>query len=796
MYTTFHSFKTHWLKNHSDINRTETNAVPSTSHSTVPKSVVSLDATRPNSLTHDKKECGLLNASYSGECVPIFKLKPDIIQTVKVRKELQKTLLDECSKINSTLCPQTQSQLFFESTQAIVNSGLNTIREELNDKYKSDPESSEVLKDVNAMFDTFKATLKKFNTSHKRSKILKKERDFLELIEFVVGERSRKIKRSCDGQVKMISNYATGILFPLREMLKKNFETPSVYDLVFRYKEKLENETNVISNFVQSKLWKRTVADLPNNSKQILPLFLFYDDFETGNALGSHAGTNKLGGVYISLPFLPPEYQSSLSSILHALLFWSKDREEFGNFAVFRTLLDELKFLESEGIELDLPQGKTTVYFKLGLVIGDNLGLHSLLGFIESFNANYSCRFCKMNKIQRSFATMEDKAFCRTVESYLIDLQLQDPSRTGIKADCIFHYLPNFHVTRNRSVDIMHDMLEGVCLFDIVLILKYYIYEAKLFTLEQLNSYMESHNYGTSSNIPPPIMANHLKNDTLRMSAAEMSNFFLHLGTLVGHLIPRNDPVWQVYLILRQIFALVTSISIQEGCSELLSSLVKEHHRLAQTVLHRKLKPKDHLLLHYGSVMADCGPLIHLWGMRFESKHKESKDVLASSNCKTNICKSIAVKVQWKLSHGLHTEKIFTLGEKCGPLQPYILKDLPISFANNLLNDMKLFSSVVQTTMWIERNGSLYKPGMVLCVGENDNHLQFGVIKYIFIDNNVLYFVTQGLSTLFNDHIYAYEVFSASSTCNIQAYENLFYSRPLTLTRSCAKKFIILKSEL
>lgn len=34
------------------------------------------------------------------------------------------------------------------------------------------------------------------------------------------------------------------------------------------------------------------------------------------------------------------------------------------------------------------------VYFPLLLIAGDNLGLNSLLGFSESFSADYFCRLC------------------------------------------------------------------------------------------------------------------------------------------------------------------------------------------------------------------------------------------------------------------------------------------------------------------------------------------------------------------------------------------------------------------
>ena len=51
----------------------------------------------------------------------------------------------------------------------------------------------------------------------------------------------------------------------------------------------------------------------------------------------------------------------------------------------------------------------------------------------------------------------------RNEKNYERDLELNESSQTGIKEDCIFHKLENFHVTKNKTVDPMHDILEGIC---------------------------------------------------------------------------------------------------------------------------------------------------------------------------------------------------------------------------------------------------------------------------------------------------------------------------------------------
>lgn len=208
----------------------------------------------------------------------------------------------------------------------------------------------------------------------------------LPAIELIIGRRSIATENDEHAKEKFIE--AKAYLVSLRDTFKKVFEIPNIYDTVFNYREKLERSNSpIISNFVQSKLWKSILTEFL--SQVVFPLFLYYDDYETGNALGSHSGANKIRGTYISIPCFPLEYQSSLDSIFYALLFYTKNRVQFGNNAVFKKLIEELKFFEIEEIEINLSKSKHKIYFKLSLILGDNLGLHLLFGFVECFIADY-----------------------------------------------------------------------------------------------------------------------------------------------------------------------------------------------------------------------------------------------------------------------------------------------------------------------------------------------------------------------------------------------------------------------
>ncbi|KAL4150005.1 hypothetical protein QTP88_003854 [Uroleucon formosanum] len=76
-------------------------------------------------------------------------------------------------------------------------------------------------------------------------------------------------------------------------------------------------DLRIIYRFTQLKLWKDKIYG-PEN-KIIIPLFLYYDDFQANNPFGSHAGSQILGAVYVSFGCLPPELSSLIETFFLSL---------------------------------------------------------------------------------------------------------------------------------------------------------------------------------------------------------------------------------------------------------------------------------------------------------------------------------------------------------------------------------------------------------------------------------------------------------------------------------------------
>jgi len=134
-----------------------------------------------------------------------------------------------------------------------------------------------------------------------------------------------------------------------------------------------------------------------------------------------------------------------------------------------------------------LPGRNEKIYFSLGLNVGDNLGVNSVLGFFRSFSATFFCRFCHSNKINTNILATEVVDSLRNKRNYEEDVLKNDYKQTGVHEKSVFNLVNSFHVVQNFSVDIMHDIFEGVCVYDMCHIILNLI-KSGYYNLENLNN--------------------------------------------------------------------------------------------------------------------------------------------------------------------------------------------------------------------------------------------------------------------------------------------------------------------
>ncbi|KAF6209466.1 hypothetical protein GE061_015213, partial [Apolygus lucorum] len=544
--------------------------------------------------------------------------------------------------------------------------------------------------------DTFKVLLtnsvKPLRTIHSRMRYYDSLGTFISPQQVLLGYNMRpRTLRSPPLSTPIFAQF-----IPIRRVLASLFSLPGLMEEMDAYLANMaDNES--LRHFVHSPTWLHTLAGRPDDGSKWYPIHIFFDDFQPGNPLGGHAGSNKLGAVYMSLPSLPPRLYSKVKFIFLVMLFKSQERKIFGN-SLFKKVIEELNFLSEVGIEVPASPTQTVrVKFALGCLLGDNLGLNQICGFVESFSAKHCCRICSCN--YQEAPHREDPATLRDSSNYLVAVAQNDVQATGVKEKAVWLGVRGFDLFINTSPDHMHDFLEGVCPYLMALVLNGLETHLHRFTVSLLNARMRSFDFGPESNIPPALT---LSRDKIsKMSASEMRVLVLYFGLLIGDMvIPFTDEQlltfkkgeyrWKVplvkgrryeahayyrlYLWLRQLHDMLLCDAIDEAFAASLSThieaLLKCYLELSAPFNRTHLPPKLHFLTHYPTAMLRNGPILSLSSMRFESKHRALKKSLNSVATTVNIPLSASKKIQLQLNSMLLSSKLPSSSFIPGYLRP------------------------------------------------------------------------------------------------------------------------------
>lgn len=149
--------------------------------------------------------------------------------------------------------------------------------------------------------------------------------------------------------------------------LKILLEIPGAFETLKSYMKILYEEKPFISNVIQGDAWK---AVLPKfRGKFVVPIFLFQDDLETGNGMGSRAGKNKLGALYNSIPCFPPYLSSKLYNTLLTVLSYANVRKSAEVEKMYSKLIEELNDLSEKGLMITVNKNSYRIYFQLILIL-------------------------------------------------------------------------------------------------------------------------------------------------------------------------------------------------------------------------------------------------------------------------------------------------------------------------------------------------------------------------------------------------------------------------------------------
>ena len=153
----------------------------------------------------------------------------------------------------------------------------------------------------------------------------------------------------------------------------------AIYQKVCRITSKIYKVINSI------RVIQNLRSDWQLSTGNCISLGLYNDDMETANPLGSHAVIHKLEFLYYIVKNLPPKYNSMLKNCQLLQVYHSVDVKKYGFSNILQPFVDEIRQLEVDGLDIIVDDKTVHVRVTLGQVSGDNLGMHGLLGFVESF---------------------------------------------------------------------------------------------------------------------------------------------------------------------------------------------------------------------------------------------------------------------------------------------------------------------------------------------------------------------------------------------------------------------------
>lgn len=195
------------------------------------------------------------------------------------------------------IIPRNVIQIVIDGVGQIFSEGLvifiKNYVEQLTNKNKIPENYYSMFIDIENAFICFK-------TEHKRFHYFAESESYVEPKEIIIGQHLNKLLKKGLSVLEPIN--CTEQFIPLRKVLKIFFCLHNILAETLEYLASLMNDKSVLGNFVQGAFCQSRIKKF--DGKTVLPLFMYFDDFESGNVLRNHSGVHKVGAMYLSHVYL------------------------------------------------------------------------------------------------------------------------------------------------------------------------------------------------------------------------------------------------------------------------------------------------------------------------------------------------------------------------------------------------------------------------------------------------------------------------------------------------------------
>ena len=504
---------------------------------------------------------------------------------------------------------------------------------------------------------------------------------------------------------------------------------------------------------------------------------------------------HKLGCLFFFLGNTRPQFRSTLKNIHLVAVGRSSDIQTYGINAFLSPLVEDLKKLYCDGINVCINGEVCVIHGTLLAFLADTLAAHMVGGFKGSMSfALRVCRTCLITPQQLPSCFSETTCTVRTPEIHFNHcsvlegpLQAHYSTSYGVNFYSILEDVPGFSVVNGLPHDIMHDLYEGIVPYELKLLLCYCL-DQTFFTVDELNGRIDRFGFPTDSK--PRLIDRNIGSDEskVKQSASQMLTLSQQFPILIGDKVPFDDPCWNHFLLLLKICKISNSIICTPDTIAYLRILIEEKLEIFQRIYpSAKFLPKHHYMVHYPSQIERLGPLIHSWTMRHEAKLNFVKKISRQSNFK-NICKTVAKK------HLFQT--CFQLQKDQNLLKPSVTFSSKVKTCTLLHEDQCVkdeFSQVSPTFDlhseikhfdWVKLQSSMLQKGTFVLLSSDVYTPVFGLIADVLCHGDIiLLYYEKYISELFDSHYNAFKIKNAGEF-GIVNVSNLFDHRPVIVKRN------------
>lgn len=690
-----------------------------------------------------------------------------LTDTAAIYKEINEFFLNLPTELRSLNLTQKNYKKTIDVISNIVKQTQNVCKKLIR---KNCDVSERSCENIDIGSEHVLSKLEAMNTTFKMKKIIRQNPLFVQPVDKSIGLKWKNAKVNQKTQIPDHGLVETTFQYvPIEKTLISLFENKSFFEQYKKYNqhEKHKCTDGVFEDFCCGSVYKS--KDIFNDPLAI-QLQLGNDDFKVCCPVKSKATKHKINATYIQIKNMPIEYKSKLDNIYLVALCSTVNfkSQEYDYNHVAELIVDEISKLETEGIKIGTDILKGTLIN----ISCDNLGANSVFGFVESFVANFFCRHCECSKSECHTMIKENKRKRRTKKNYESHVERannkniqQDFTATkGIKKSCKFNDLKYFHVLDNMSVDVMHDINEGViayCLHDFFNL----IVKKKILAIGEIQKRVRDFNYGNTQKYNKPSLINVDKHN-LNQNASQLYCLMVNMPFIFLDVREQIEENWEPVQTLLKCMQIIYSPSINESDIKSLEKYIQQHLKSVIEVFKRNISPKHHFLLHYPECIRRMGPPIHLWTMRFESKHKVLTEIARKKMNFINLPKMLAFEHQEQICKPPVFSAHIKLSESYGQFK----NSMQFQKFNAVIErDIGTDLDEIRVHKFATYDNIEYREGCLLI----ENQRIYEIVNILSIDSNVFFICEQYKVSTYNQFCNSLKIEKPQSSAIVINYKNL-----------------------